>query len=169
MLRRRDRQRPAGPAEVGQVLRRVVDARRQRASTTAATTSRKPGEQFTGPNYFQKLYYHKLGTPQADDKLIYERPDEKEWGFDGDVTDDGHYLVITVWRGTERKNQVFYQDLQRARRARSSNCSPASTPSTTSSATTGRCSCFTTDLDAPLRRVIAIDIAQAGARELARR
>ena len=68
-------------------------------------------EEFTGINYFQKLYYHKLGDPQSKDRLIYERSDQKEWGFDAHVTEDGNYLVITVWRGTERTHQVFIQDL----------------------------------------------------------
>ena len=62
-------------------------------------------------NYFQKLYYHKLGTEQAEDKLIYERPDNKELGFAGSVTDDGHYLIITVWQGTAPKNRLYYKDL----------------------------------------------------------
>ena len=63
-------------------------------------------------NYFHKLYYHQLGTPQSQDVLVYERPDEKEWGFAGNVTDDGRYLIITVWKGTEQKNRVFYKDLR---------------------------------------------------------
>lgn len=67
--------------------------------------------ELVGANYFQKLYYHRLGAPQADDSLIYHRPDEKEWGFGGHVTDDGRYLVIGVWRGSERKNGVFYKTL----------------------------------------------------------
>ncbi len=62
-------------------------------------------------NYFQKLYYHKLGTTQAEDRLVYDRADEKEWEFDGAVSDDGKFLVITVERGTEQKNAVFYQRL----------------------------------------------------------
>lgn len=62
-------------------------------------------------NYYQKLYYHRLGTTQAEDVLIYERPDQKDWGFSGDVTEDGRYLIISVWRGTDPKNLVFYQDL----------------------------------------------------------
>jgi prolyl oligopeptidase len=62
-------------------------------------------------NYFQKLYYHKLGTPQTEDKLIYERPDNKELGFGGSVTNDGHYLVIFVWQGTSPKNRLYYKDL----------------------------------------------------------
>lgn len=62
-------------------------------------------------NYYQKLYYHRLGTPQSEDVLIYERPDQKEWGFSGYVTDDGRYLIITVWRGTDLRNLIFYKDL----------------------------------------------------------
>ncbi|MBV6627411.1 MAG: S9 family peptidase [Rivularia sp. (in: Bacteria)] len=62
-------------------------------------------------NYYQKLYYHQIGTPQSQDTLIYERSDEKEWGFNGNVTEDGRYLIISVWLGTDSKNLVFYKDL----------------------------------------------------------
>ncbi len=62
-------------------------------------------------NYFQKLYYHRLGTSQSEDQLIYERPDNKELGFSGAVTDDGRYLIITVWQGTSPKNRLYYKDL----------------------------------------------------------
>jgi prolyl oligopeptidase len=67
--------------------------------------------QLRDANYFQKLYYHRLGTSQAEDKLIYERPDNKELGFGGAVTDDGHYLVINVSQGTSPKNRLYYKDL----------------------------------------------------------
>ncbi|MEO6723910.1 MAG: prolyl oligopeptidase family serine peptidase [Blastocatellia bacterium] len=63
-------------------------------------------------NYFQKLYYHRLGTPQSEDALVYERKDQKEWGFSGNVTEDGHYLIITIWEGTDPRNRVFYKALQ---------------------------------------------------------
>jgi len=62
-------------------------------------------------NYYQKLYYHRLGMPQSADVLIYERPDQKEWGFGGGVTEDGRYLIISVWLGTDPKNLLFYKDL----------------------------------------------------------
>jgi prolyl oligopeptidase len=68
---------------------------------------------FEDANYYQKLYYHRLGTPQSEDILVYERPDQKEWGFGGQVTDDGAYLIISVWKGTDPKNLIFYQDLTR--------------------------------------------------------
>lgn len=69
------------------------------------------GEAFTAANYYQKLFFHKLGTPQSGDKLIYKRDDQKEWGFGGQVTDDGKYLLIHVWRGSEQKNLLFYKEL----------------------------------------------------------
>ena len=74
----------------------------------------KQGTMLRDANYFQKLYFHRLGTPQAEDPLIYERPDNKELGFAGQVTDDGRYLVITVWQGTSPKNRLYYKDLSKA-------------------------------------------------------
>ncbi len=65
-------------------------------------------------NYFQKLYFHQLGTDQSTDVLVYDRPDNKELGFGGNVTDDGHYLVINVWQGTSPKNRLYYKDLTKA-------------------------------------------------------
>src|SRR2546423_1172314 len=59
-------------------------------------------------DYYQKLYYHHLGTGQSQDSLIYERPDQKEWSFDGNVTEDGTYLIINVSEGTAHQNRVFY-------------------------------------------------------------
>jgi prolyl oligopeptidase len=66
----------------------------------------------TAPNHYQKLYYHRLGTPQAEDRLVYDRPDQKEWGFRGSVTDSGHHLILHVTQGTERRNRLYYQDLR---------------------------------------------------------
>jgi prolyl oligopeptidase len=67
--------------------------------------------QLEAVNYYQKLYYHRLGTAQAEDPLVYARSDQKEWGFSSRVTEDGHYLLITVWRGTDPCNLVFWKDL----------------------------------------------------------
>jgi prolyl oligopeptidase len=61
--------------------------------------------------YNHKLFFHRLGTPQSQDKLIYERPDQKEWLFNAEVTDDGRYLIISVQRGTDPKNRIFYKNL----------------------------------------------------------
>jgi len=63
-------------------------------------------------NYFQKVYFHKLGTPQDRDELVYERPDQKDWLFGGQVTEDGDYLIIPVSQGTDSKTRVYYKDLR---------------------------------------------------------
>ena len=114
------------------------------------------GEELSSANYFQKLYYHRAGTPQSEDRLIYHRDDHKDWGFSGDVTEDGRYLIISISQGTERKNRVYFRDLT----------------ATDSDVVTllddfdaqyvilendGPIFYFRTDLDAPRGRVIAID------------
>ena len=55
--------------------------RRQRILLLAATTSRRPTSKFKETNYFHKVYFHRLGTPQSTDLLIYERADHKDWNF----------------------------------------------------------------------------------------
>ena len=69
-------------------------------------------------NRNQKLYYHKLGTPQSADELIYSRPDEPDWGFDCEVSDDGYFAVIHVWEGTDPKNRIYFIDLDAPTRPR---------------------------------------------------
>jgi prolyl oligopeptidase len=70
------------------------------------------GDTLKSTNYFQKVYFHKLGTLQTEDVLVYERPDQKDWLFGGTVTDDGNYLIITVFQGTDVKSRVYYKDLK---------------------------------------------------------
>ena len=72
-------------------------------------------DKLTSVNYYQKLYFHKLGTPQTEDALIYERPDDKEMGVGGDVTEDGKWLVVTVNKGTAPTNMVYVKNLSMER------------------------------------------------------
>lgn len=69
------------------------------------------GELLTGTNENQKLYFHKIGDPQSSDTLILQRPDHPKWGFSPEVTDDGRYLIINNWQGSEPKSQIFFKDL----------------------------------------------------------
>ncbi len=75
----------------------------------------KPEEstKLAGANYFHKVYYHAIGTPQSADVLVYDRPDKKDWIINADVTDDGKYLVITASQGSSPKNGIFVKDLSR--------------------------------------------------------
>jgi prolyl oligopeptidase len=67
----------------------------------------KDGAKLTGANYYQKLYYHRLGTPQAEDVLVTENRDDKEWGFGAEVSDDGELLLISVWKSAGSKNGLL--------------------------------------------------------------
>jgi prolyl oligopeptidase len=117
----------------------------------------KGGASLRDANYFHKLYYHRLGTQQAEDKLIYERPDNKELGFAGSVTDDGHYLIIQVWQGTSPKSRIYYKDLTQpdAQVVRLLDDFDAAYNFIDND---GPVFWFKTDLDAPRGRVLAIDI-----------
>ncbi|MEB3182233.1 MAG: prolyl oligopeptidase family serine peptidase [Nostocaceae cyanobacterium] len=108
-------------------------------------------------NYYQKLFYHRLGTTQSEDILIYERPDQKEWGFSGSVTEDGRYLIISVWRGTDPKNLLFYKDLT-DRNANVIELISEFQASYNFIDNDGDIFWIQTDFQAPRGRVIAIDI-----------
>src|SRR5205814_1017560 len=72
----------------------------------------QPGQKFQGLPLSQKLYYHRLGTPQGEDVLVYHRPEQPTWTIGGSVTDDGRYLIITIGDGTtSRKSRTVYKDL----------------------------------------------------------
>jgi prolyl oligopeptidase len=63
-------------------------------------------------NAYSRVYWHKLGTPQSEDRLIYERKDDKELGFLPYITDDGKYLILYVYRGTDPKNRIYYREVE---------------------------------------------------------
>ncbi|NML60743.1 S9 family peptidase [Massilia sp. RP-1-19] len=108
-------------------------------------------------NYFQKLYYHKVGTPQSADTLVYDRPDQKEWGFRAVVTDDGKYLLITATKGTAPKYRVFYKDLSRAD-SKVVALVDEFEASYDFIDNDGSVMYFATDKNAPRKRIVAIDV-----------
>ena len=71
----------------------------------------KPGEELKQKVEFQKLYYHKLGTPQSEDKLVMEDKQNPKYGFGAGVTDDEKFLIISVSQGTAPENLLYYKDL----------------------------------------------------------
>ena len=114
------------------------------------------GAEFQALNLDHSLYYHRVGTDQSQDSLVFHRPDEPEWGMWGSVSEDGRYLVITVSKGTDQRFRIFYKDLT----------DPYSMPMPLIEnfdheysfvGNDGPVFYFKTDLDAPMGRVIAID------------
>jgi prolyl oligopeptidase len=69
-------------------------------------------EALKAANYFHKVMFHKLGTPQSEDKLIFDRPDDKELNLGAHVTDDGRYLMLHQSKGTSPNNELAVKDLQ---------------------------------------------------------
>jgi prolyl oligopeptidase len=115
--------------------------------------------QFEAVNYYHKLYYHRLGTDQSADQLIYHRPDQKEWGFDAQVSDDGQYLIINVSLGTDSRNLLFYKDLSQP------DLEVVALIDTfeagfSAIGNDGSLFWLWTDLDAPKGKVIAVDLHQ---------
>ena len=113
------------------------------------------GDAMEDANYFHKLYLHRLGTEQSEDELVYERTDDKEMGFGGAVTDDGRYLAIRVWKGTDPKSAFFYRELGGSDVVELLRDFDAEYRFLGNDGTRFF---FLTDLDAPRRRVVAIDV-----------
>ena len=58
-----------------------------------------------------KLRYHALGSPQSQDPVVYERPDDPELSLSPDVNEDGCYLFVYTSRGTDRRNGLAYREI----------------------------------------------------------
>ncbi len=120
-----------------------------------------PDDPLEQVNANQSLHYHRLGTSQTEDTLVYARPDEPTWGFNGLVTDDGDLGLVSVWRSTEPKNLLYTLDPRRGLNE------PAPLIETWDAqylpiGKRGRTLYLQTDLDAPRNRVIAIDLDNPG-------
>ncbi|MCI0500091.1 MAG: prolyl oligopeptidase family serine peptidase [Planctomycetales bacterium] len=117
----------------------------------------EPGREFIAVNTNMKVMYHRLGTNPSEDTVVYYQPEHPDWNYGVDVTEDGRYLVISVFLGTDDKNRVIYNDLQ-----------TPDAPMTDLIAhfdnrysfidNTGSVFYFLTDNAAPNGRVIAIDL-----------
>ncbi|HVU31436.1 MAG TPA: prolyl oligopeptidase family serine peptidase [Sphingomicrobium sp.] len=72
----------------------------------------KPGATYQSLNEHQKVYFHKLGTKQSADRLMFATPDRPELNNSAQVSDDGRWLVISSSSGTDPRFEVTLVDLQ---------------------------------------------------------
>jgi prolyl oligopeptidase len=119
------------------------------------------GDPLLEVNKGHRLYYHRLGTPQADDRLVFAKPEEPDWGVAGEVSEDGRYLLLSIWLGTDRRNRIYYADLGEGPHP---DLSAPIVPLLDGFdaaygflGNDGPVFYFTTDRDAPRRRVAALD------------
>ncbi len=68
-------------------------------------------EKYQSLNKNMTVYFHRLGSSQEEDQVVYARPDHPDWGPRAQVTDDGAHLVISISIGTDDRYQIVYQDL----------------------------------------------------------
>jgi len=119
----------------------------------------RPGAMYQALNFNNKLYYHKVGTPQSDDVPVYYRPEHPDWLYSGQVSDDGRYLVITIELGSSERYRIAVKDLTEM------YSMPVEIIDNFDNEYTyvgndGQVLFFKTDLDAPRRRLIAIDLGK---------
>lgn len=59
----------------------------------------------------QKLYYHRLGTPQEQDQVVFEDPENPKWLYGSEVSDDGAYLLVTIGESCDPVNRLYLYPL----------------------------------------------------------
>jgi prolyl oligopeptidase len=69
-----------------------------------------PGQELTAKNEYQKIFYHKLGDPQAKDTLVYQDKEHPLRYVGAATTEDEKYLFLTISEGTHG-NELYYRDL----------------------------------------------------------
>ncbi len=121
-------------------------------------------------NYFHKVYFHRIGEPQDDDRLVFEDKDHPKRGFSAHVTEDGAYLVLHVWEGTDRRNRLYFHPIGKAgvdglKQENFVRLFDEFDASYDFVGNVGSRFFILTDKDAPRRRLVAVDVAafEAGA------
>jgi prolyl oligopeptidase len=110
------------------------------------------------------LYYHALGTPQSQDRLIYTNTANPSWFVTGALTDDGRYLLIATAKGADNTNRLYYVDLRNPKKpAVNGQLRPLFEEDGAEFSPVGShgSTLFVrTDRGAPNRRIIALDVAR---------
>jgi prolyl oligopeptidase len=70
------------------------------------------GNKLANKNEYHKVYYHKIGTPQSEDKLVHEDKQHALRNFYGQTTDDERYLILNASEGASGANALYYKDLK---------------------------------------------------------
>jgi prolyl oligopeptidase len=120
------------------------------------------GNAKSGVNQFQTLYYHRINSSQDQDEIIYEDSKHPDWGFNGEVNYDGQFLIISITKGTDVKNQILVVDLEDPGRPKINNPLVRVLEEFIGSfkfvGNGGHMLLFRTDYQAPNGRIIQIDL-----------
>lgn len=119
-------------------------------------------ESLSRVNENQKVFFHRLGTPQSADRLVYARPDQPRLNLGASVTDDGRYLVLTANNGTDVRNGVWIKDLRGGQDAPARPLFDAFDASYDVVGNRGTTFYVLTNKDAPQYRLVAVDLNRPG-------
>lgn len=119
------------------------------------------GREYLNADLNNTVYYHRLGTDQSADRLVYRTPAHPKWNHAAQVSDDGQWLVITTSEGTDPRYEIVAINL----------ADPKWKPRTIVSGMKNEWKFvgsvasrmwFVTDLGAPRSRLVTLDAARRG-------
>ncbi len=67
------------------------------------------GELLKEVNESPKLMFHKIGTDQSEDYVVYENPDQPRWGWGINVIEDTDIKILSISEGTDERNRLYIQ------------------------------------------------------------
>lgn len=124
------------------------------------------GTAFQAANYDQAVWFHTVGTPQAADQLVYATPAHPEYRHTARVTADGRYAVITSSIGTDARHAIHFVDLSRrkGREWKVRTLDGGFEHDWKLVESSGRELWFVTNREAPLYRLVAVDVTEGDVR-----
>src|SRR4051794_27513294 len=120
----------------------------------------KSGATYQSLNEHQQVYFHKLGTKQSADKLMFATPNKPELNNSAQVSDDGRLLVISSSSGTDPRFEVTIVDLRNAK-AKPRVIVPGFDHNYSFIGNRSSRFYFVSDDGAPRQKLVSLDIAKA--------
>jgi prolyl oligopeptidase len=127
----------------------------------AAPDPPEAGTEYTAEHGLQRIMFHRLGTAQDADRLVFAAPGEPSWIPDAWVSEDGRFLIVSVHRGTAPQAQLLVADLETATEQLRPLVGDFDTVADVV-ATIGTTCYLVTDYQAGRQRLVAVDMARPG-------
>lgn len=121
----------------------------------------QPGVEFQSLNKNQAIYFHRIGTPQSQDELVYSTPNDPELGHGAQVTHDGRWVVITTSKGTDSRYALHLIPLGKNRKWQARTLVAGLENDWRLVEGMGDTLYFVTNKDAPKLRVVKVNVAAA--------
>lgn len=118
------------------------------------------GAAFQQLNYNQTVYFHKIGTPQSADEVVYATPDRHELGHSAEVTQDGKWVLLTSSAGTDEKYELNIIPLGKKREWKAQPLVKGLEHDWSLIEGIGNRLYFVTNKDAPKLKVVSLDLSQ---------